>query len=80
MRSRKRASGTDNVQRDPVHREISATYVSVSWLVAVATVESILFAWHEVQISGQLEHLAEVRDRAGGDPGERLQAVPEAYV
>jgi AcrR family transcriptional regulator len=43
-------------------------------------VESILFAWHERQITGHLEHLADIRDRAGGDAGERLQAVLEAYA
>jgi AcrR family transcriptional regulator len=42
-------------------------------------VEAILFAWHERQITGHLEHLAEVRDRAG-DAGERLEAVLEAYA
>ena len=42
-------------------------------------VEAILVAWHERQITGHLEYLAEVRDRAG-DAGERLQAVLEAYA
>ena len=42
-------------------------------------VETILLAWHERQIAGHLEHLAEVRDRAG-DAGERLEAVLEAYA
>jgi AcrR family transcriptional regulator len=42
-------------------------------------VEAILFAWHERQITGHLEYLAEVRDRAG-DPAERLEAVLEAYA
>jgi AcrR family transcriptional regulator len=42
-------------------------------------VEAILLAWHERQISGHLELLAEVRDRAG-DAGERLEAVLEAYA
>ena len=42
-------------------------------------VEAILLAWHEGQISGHLEHLAEVRDQAG-DAGERLEAVLEAYA
>jgi AcrR family transcriptional regulator len=42
-------------------------------------VEAILFAWHERQIAGHLEYLAEVRDRAGG-AGERLKAVLEAYA
>jgi AcrR family transcriptional regulator len=42
-------------------------------------VEAILFAWHERQITGHLEHLAQVRDQAG-DAGGRLQAVLEAYA
>ena len=42
-------------------------------------VEAILLAWHERQITGHLEHLAEVRDQAGG-AGERLEAVLEAYA
>ena len=42
-------------------------------------VEAILVAWHERQISGHLEHLAELRDQAGG-AAERLQAVLEAYA
>jgi AcrR family transcriptional regulator len=42
-------------------------------------VEAILFAWHERQIAGHLEYLADVRDRAG-DAGERLEAVLEAYA
>lgn len=42
-------------------------------------VEAILFAWHERQITGHLEYLAEVRDQAG-DAGERLEAVLQAYA
>lgn len=42
-------------------------------------VEAILFAWHERQVTGHLEHLAEIRDRAG-DAAERLEAVLEAYA
>ena len=42
-------------------------------------VEAILRAWHHRQIAGHLAYLAEVRDRAGG-PGERLEAVLEAYA
>jgi AcrR family transcriptional regulator len=42
-------------------------------------VEAILRAWHEDQITGHLEHLAEVRGRVG-DAGERLEAVLEAYA
>jgi AcrR family transcriptional regulator len=42
-------------------------------------VEAILLAWHERHIAGHLELLGELRDR-GGDPGERLQAVLEAYA
>jgi AcrR family transcriptional regulator len=42
-------------------------------------VEAILLAWHERQITGHLEHLAEIRDQAGG-AAERLEAVLEAYA
>ena len=42
-------------------------------------VEAILFAWHERQITGHLEQLADVRDRAG-EPAERLEAVLEAFA
>ena len=42
-------------------------------------VEAILLAWHERQITGHLEHLAEIRDKAG-DAAERLEAVLEAYA
>jgi AcrR family transcriptional regulator len=42
-------------------------------------VEAILLAWHERQVAGHLERLAEVRDRAE-HAGERLQAVLEAYA
>lgn len=42
-------------------------------------VEAILLAWHERQITGHLEYLAEVRARAGS-AGERLEAVLEAYA
>ncbi len=40
---------------------------------------AILFAWHEREISGHLEQLAEARDQAG-DPRDRLEAVLEAYA
>jgi len=43
-------------------------------------VEAILLAWHERQIAGHLEYLVEVRDQAGADAGERLEAVLEAYA
>ena len=42
-------------------------------------VEAILLAWHERQITGHLQYLADVRDQAGG-AGERLEAVLEAYA
>jgi AcrR family transcriptional regulator len=42
-------------------------------------VEAILVAWHERQVTGHLEYLAEVRDRAS-EAGERLEAVLEAYA
>ena len=44
-----------------------------------SSVESILHAWHERQITAHLEYLAEVRDQAG-DAGKRLEAVLEAYA
>lgn len=43
-------------------------------------VETILIAWHERQVTGHLEHLAAVRDRAGEGVGARLAAVLEAYA
>jgi AcrR family transcriptional regulator len=42
-------------------------------------VEAILFAWHERQVTGHLEHLIELRDHAG-NASERLKAVLEAYA
>jgi AcrR family transcriptional regulator len=42
-------------------------------------VEAILVAWHERQVSRHLQQLAEVRDQAS-DPGDRLEAVLEAYA
>lgn len=42
-------------------------------------VEEILQAWHERQIGGHFEYLAEVRDRAVG-ADEKLKAVLEAYA
>jgi AcrR family transcriptional regulator len=42
-------------------------------------VEAILHAWHAREIAGHLDRLAEVRDRTDG-PGERLEAVLEAYA
>jgi AcrR family transcriptional regulator len=42
-------------------------------------VEAILVAWHERQVGGHLEQLAELRDHVG-DAGERLEAVLEAYA
>jgi AcrR family transcriptional regulator len=42
-------------------------------------VEAILLAWHDRQISGHLEHLADVRDQAG-EAGDRLKAVLVAYA
>jgi AcrR family transcriptional regulator len=44
-----------------------------------ADVEAILLAWHERHVASHLEHLAEVRDQAGG-ARERLEAVLEAYA
>jgi len=42
-------------------------------------VEAILRAWHQRQITGHLQLLAEARDQAG-DAGQRLAAVLEAYA
>jgi AcrR family transcriptional regulator len=42
-------------------------------------VEAILIAWHERQIAGHLQHLAEVRDHAS-TAGGRLEAVLNAYA
>ena len=42
-------------------------------------VVAILVAWHERQVGGHLEYLAEVRDQAG-DARERLEVVLEAYA
>ncbi|GAA3841371.1 TetR/AcrR family transcriptional regulator [Streptomyces chiangmaiensis] len=42
-------------------------------------IESIMVAWHERQIGAHLDQLAELRDQAG-TPGERLEAVLEAYA
>jgi AcrR family transcriptional regulator len=43
------------------------------------SVEAILLAWHERQVSGHLTYLAEVRDQAV-DAGERVEAVLSAYA
>jgi AcrR family transcriptional regulator len=42
-------------------------------------VEAILLAWHEREIAGHLQLLAEVRDRTDG-AGARLEAVLETYA
>jgi len=42
-------------------------------------VEAILLAWHQRQITGHLDQLAEVRDQAGA-ADQRLEAVLEAYA
>jgi AcrR family transcriptional regulator len=42
-------------------------------------VEAILVAWHDRQVTGHLERLAEIRDRTD-EPGARLAAVLEAYA
>ncbi|MBW3593600.1 MAG: TetR/AcrR family transcriptional regulator, partial [Actinobacteria bacterium] len=44
-----------------------------------SSVEAILFAWHERQITGHLDFLAHVHEQAGR-PLERLEAVLEAYA
>ena len=43
-----------------------------------SSMEAILVAWHERQVSGHLAHLINLRNQPG-DPGERLEAVFEAY-
>ena len=43
-------------------------------------VDAILLAWHERQVTGHLEYLAEVGNRGGGGAAERLGAVLEAYA
>jgi AcrR family transcriptional regulator len=42
-------------------------------------VEAILLAWHERQVTGHLEYLAEVLEQAG-EAGEGLEAVLEAHA
>jgi AcrR family transcriptional regulator len=42
-------------------------------------VEAILSAWHERQIAGHLEQLAEVRAQTA-EPGKRLETVLHAYA
>jgi AcrR family transcriptional regulator len=42
-------------------------------------VEAILVAWHQRHVSGHIEYLVELRDQTH-DPGERLEAVLEAYA
>jgi AcrR family transcriptional regulator len=42
-------------------------------------VEAILVAWHERQVRGHLEYLAEVRDQTD-NATDRLEAVLEAYA
>src|SRR5262249_31106240 len=44
-----------------------------------ADVEAILFAWHQRLVAGHLEHLAELRHQ-GGDAGDRLKTVLEAFA
>jgi AcrR family transcriptional regulator len=42
-------------------------------------VETILFTWHERQVAGHLEYLAEIRNQHS-EAGERLKAVLEAFA
>lgn len=44
-----------------------------------ADVEAVMLAWHERQITGHLQQLAEAGERSG-TPAERLEAVLEAYA
>jgi AcrR family transcriptional regulator len=41
--------------------------------------ESVLIAWHERQVHGHLQQLARIPDQPGG-PGQRLEAVLQAYA
>jgi AcrR family transcriptional regulator len=43
-------------------------------------VEAILAAWHARHVARHLEHLASVRDQAGGSAAQRLEAVLTAYA
>jgi AcrR family transcriptional regulator len=43
-------------------------------------VEAILAAWHARHVTRHLEHLATVRDQAGGSAAQRLEAVLTAYA
>lgn len=67
-------------------RSVTMSQIAVQTGIGRATlykyfpnVEAILTAWHERQVDGHLELLAELRDRAG-DAGQRLDAVLEAYA
>lgn len=42
-------------------------------------IEAVLVAWHDRQVTGHLEYLAEIRDQAD-DAVERLETVLEAYA
>jgi AcrR family transcriptional regulator len=42
-------------------------------------VGSILIAWHERQVSSHLDQIARIRDQPGA-PGQRLEAVLQAYA
>jgi AcrR family transcriptional regulator len=42
-------------------------------------VESILLAWHDREVTAHLAYLSDVREQ-GDSPGERLEAVLEAYA
>ena len=44
-----------------------------------SSVEEILFAWHERQVTAHFAYLTDVRDQAG-DAGQQLAAVLEAYA
>ena len=43
-------------------------------------VEAILTAWHDRHVTRHLEHLATVREQAGGSAAQRLEAVLSAYA
>jgi AcrR family transcriptional regulator len=42
-------------------------------------IQAILMAWHERQVGHHLRQLVAVRDQ-GGEPGQKLQAVLEAFA
>ena len=67
-------------------RSVTMTEIAESTGIGRATlykyfpdVEAILLAWHEREVAGHLDQLAEVRDRTDGSAA-RLEAVLETYA